>query len=64
MSKICDICCESNNQSTRAKITCEYADCQYSACKACTRTYLVGTTSDHNCMKCKKVRSDQFLVKN
>jgi hypothetical protein len=64
MSKICDICCENYNQSTRAKITCEYADCQYSACKACTRTYLVGTTSDPNCMNCKKIWSDQFLVKN
>ena len=64
MSKTCDICCENYNQSTRAKITCEYADCQYSACKNCVRTYLVGTTSDPNCMNCKKVWSDQFLVKN
>jgi hypothetical protein len=64
MSKTCDICCENYNQSTRAKIICEYADCQYSACKNCVRTYLVGTTSDPNCMNCKKVWSDQFLVKN
>lgn len=64
MSKICDICCENYNQSTRAKITCEYVDCQYNACKNCVRTYLVGTTSDPNCMNCKKIWSDQFLVKN
>ena len=64
MNKICDICCENYNQSTRAKITCEYADCQYTACKSCIRTYLVGTTSDPNCMNCKKIWSDQFLVKN
>lgn len=64
MSKTCDICCENYNQSTRAKIICEYADCQYSACKNCVRTYLIGTTSDPNCMNCKKVWSDQFLVKN
>lgn len=64
MSKICGICCENYNNSTHAKVTCEYIDCQYHACKTCIRTYLVGTASDPNCMNCKKNWSEQFLVTN
>jgi len=64
MSKTCEICCENYNNSLHAKVTCEYGDCQYAACKTCVRTYLVGTTCDPNCMNCKKTWSEQFLVKN
>lgn len=64
MLKTCGICCENYNNSLHAKVTCEYGDCQYAACKTCVRTYLVGTTCDPNCMNCKKTWSEQFLVKN
>lgn len=64
MSKTCGICCENYNNSTHTKVTCEYNDCKYDACKTCIRTYLVGTSSDPNCMNCKKTWTEQFLVKN
>ena len=64
MLNSCVICCETYNNSTHAKILCEYVDCQKEACKTCVRTYLVGTTSDPNCMHCKKTWSEEFIVKN
>ena len=64
MSKTCEICCENYNNSTHAKVRCEYIDCQYDACKTCVRTYLIGTSQDPNCMKCNKTWSEDFIVKN
>ena len=60
MSNQCNICCEMYNHSNHSKIICEYTDCQYNACKTCVRTYLIGTTEDPNCMKCKKIWSEQL----
>ena len=60
----CDICCEKYNKSTRKEVNCEYVDCGFSVCKICVRTYLIGTTADPNCMKCKKPWSEKFLVEN
>ena len=64
MSNLCDICCESYNNSTHSRVICEYVDCQYNACKSCVRIYLIGTTQDPNCMKCKKIWNEQFMVQN
>ena len=64
MANICGICCETYNKSTHSKVSCEYADCKYDACKACVRMYLTSTTQDPNCMNCKKTWSEEFLVKN
>ena len=64
MNDVCGICCENYNFSTHTRIICEFADCQYNACKMCIRTYLVSTTVDPNCMTCKKLWSDQFVITN
>lgn len=58
----CPICCEQFNNSTKKKITCIDNSCAFSACKSCTRIYLLGTTADPHCMNCKKEFSDEFLV--
>lgn len=58
----CQICCDSFNNSTKKKITCNDNECGFSACKTCVRTYLLGTTADPHCMNCKKEFSDEFLV--
>jgi len=58
----CAICAEKYNNSTHKSIVCEYGDCNFSACKACIRTYLLNTTTDPNCMNCKKVWTENFIV--
>ena len=60
--KDCAICTEKYNNSTLKQIPCEYGDCNFSACKACVRTYLLSTTTDPHCMECKKVWTEQFIV--
>ena len=60
----CQICCEDYNKTTRKEVVCCFTDCKYSACKGCIRTYLLGTTNDPNCMNCKKVWDQNFLIKN
>ena len=62
--KCCDICCEAYNKSNHKDIKCEYSDCEFSVCKTCVRTYLIGTTADPSCMKCKKPWTEKFLVTN
>ena len=47
------------------KIACEHAGaCEFEACKACVRKYILGTTADPNCMQCNKAWSDKFLVQH
>jgi hypothetical protein len=59
----CDVCCMPFNLSTRKRITCEHdSACSFASCKTCVRTYLLGTTSDPNCMSCSKPWSDKFLT--
>lgn len=60
----CEICCEKYNLSTRKQVKCEYTDCNFSSCKTCIRTYLLGTTADPSCMNCKKPWAEKFLVEN
>ncbi len=62
MEKECAICATKYNNSTLKQIPCEYGDCNFSACKACIRTYLLGTTTDPHCMECKKVWTEEFIV--
>uniref|UniRef100_A0A6C0IIX7 RING-type domain-containing protein n=1 Tax=viral metagenome TaxID=1070528 RepID=A0A6C0IIX7_9ZZZZ len=58
----CAVCAEKCNNSTHKAILCEYGDCNFTACKACVRTYLLNTTTDPHCMMCKKVWTEQFIV--
>lgn len=62
-NKECAVCCEAFNKTTHTRIACEHNGvCAFEACKACVRTYLLGTTSDPNCMQCNKAWSDKFLA--
>jgi hypothetical protein len=61
----CVVCCTEFNKNTQAPIPCEHnGACAFVACKKCVRTYLLGTTTDPNCMQCNKTWSDKFLTKN
>lgn len=63
MDNTCPCCCEDYNKSTRIPVPCEHGSCNFVCCKQCTRTYLLGTTSDPHCMQCKKAWSDGFFVR-
>jgi hypothetical protein len=60
----CAICCDKYNLSTKKPVKCEYTDCEFSCCKTCVRTYLLGTTADPHCMNCKKSWNEKFIVEN
>lgn len=64
MAEACPICCETFNRSDKAPVCCEQGDCEWTACKACTRQYLLGTTQDPHCMNCRKTWSQEYLVTN
>ena len=51
-NKICAICCENYNKSTRHKATCP--SCQFQVCRTCIRTYLMGRSDDAHCLKCNR----------
>ena len=54
----CAVCCLAFNKKTRSIVPC---GCNYQACKTCVQTYLLGTTTDPNCMNCNIAWSDKFL---
>ena len=61
----CAVCCEEFNNTINTQISCEHSGvCSFDACKACVKTYLLGITTDPNCMKCNKAWSDKFIAKN
>lgn len=61
----CSVCCEQFNKLANVKISCEHNGvCSFDACKTCVKTYLLGTTSDPNCMQCNKGWSDKFIAAN
>lgn len=60
----CAICCEKYNLSNHKEVICLFSDCNFSNCKSCVQTYLLGTTSDPHCMNCNKGWEQKFLVSN
>lgn len=62
MASTCDICCEAFNRSTRESIECMYGECDFKACKACMRQYLLGNNGEPHCMSCKQIWSNNFMV--
>jgi hypothetical protein len=63
--KECVVCCEVFNNTTNVQVACEHSGvCDYEACSACIKTYLVGISTDPNCMQCNKAWSDKFLAKH
>ena len=61
VGKECNICYDIMNKSTRLEINCP--SCEYSCCRRCIRTYLMGTTSAANCPSCNKVWERDFTQK-
>ena len=59
----CPICLEKYNKALKSEVKCHFDDCNYSACKECTRTYLTGTVKEPHCMKCRK-KWDLEFTKN
>lgn len=41
-----------------------YGECDFQACKACMRQYLLGTNGEPHCMSCKRVWTKNFMVMN
>lgn len=60
----CGVCCDQYNRSTKSVVCCRFDDCNYSACKECVRTYLINTTAEPHCMKCRKKWDLEFLKAN
>ena len=63
MTDQCFCCAQEYNNSTRKKITCPFG-CEFSSCKECVRTFLLGSASDPKCMNCNKAFDDKFLADN
>lgn len=62
MESICPICIESFDKSSKSPIRCPNGECNFTACKECTRTYLLSTTKDPCCMKCNHKFPTDFSV--
>ena len=62
MASECPICLEHFNKSLHKEIKCGF--CDYSACKTCTRKYLVSTHLEPHCMNCKKSWEQNFVIRN
>ena len=60
----CQICCEKYNQQLRSCVSCPNAECSFTACKTCVRTYIMNSTSDPHCMNCRKTWDQDFIVLN
>ncbi len=58
--KICAICCEEFNRSTRAEVACPA--CPLKACRTCVRHYVSNTPNLPHCMGCKNRWERDFLV--
>lgn len=56
----CNICCDTYNMSTRAKVICSY--CDFGACRTCCETYVL-SESLPKCLnsKCNKEWSRKFI---
>jgi len=55
----CTVCCDKYNKTQRVKVTCPH--CDYEACKTCIQTYLLSTTEEPHCMKCKHEHDREFI---
>jgi len=52
METSCVVCCESYTSFQRRAVACP--QCNYTACAACVRRYLVSQTEGLSCMACRK----------
>lgn len=56
----CPVCVDPYTDVKRLRVTCAY--CDYEACQTCYRTYILGSTQDAHCMKCRKAWTHEFLA--
>jgi Hom_end-associated Hint/LAGLIDADG-like domain len=57
----CNVCAEKFNKTSRCKVTCR---CDYNACRACIKTYLLSKSEDAHCMSCKVGWDRKFMADN
>lgn len=62
MSKVCGVCCEKFTKAQRKPVQCLH--CDYIVCAACMRQYVLGTTTDPDCMACHNQFDREFLIEN
>ena len=58
MSKVCEICAESFNKTSRAVVKCV---CDFECCRSCAKVYLLGRAEDASCMSCKVSWGRKFM---
>jgi len=57
----CNICAEKYNKSNRVKVICR---CEFEACRACIKKYLLRKVEDIHCMLCKIGWDRKFMTEN
>ena len=56
----CSCCCEDfGSRGDALPVCCQY--CEFTVCKECQKTYVLGSPSDMHCMSCKKEWSDEHV---
>ena len=60
----CFVCTEPFNLKDKKKVKCGNPSCEFSACKSCTRQYLLNTVNDIHCMNCKQAWDQTFVILN
>ncbi len=59
MTEECHICCEKFNKSNHKNIDCGF--CDLNCCRTCVQSYLLSTSNDAHCMKCKHEWNREFI---
>ena len=60
----CACCADTFTLGLRKPVRCPNSECGFTACKSCTRTYLLSTTEAPHCMNCKVAWNQRFLVEH
>lgn len=55
----CEVCCEKYNNSNHKKVECPF--CDLKSCRTCSQTYMLSTTEEPHCMKCKHAHNREFV---
>lgn len=58
----CEVCVEKLNRSTRKAICC--SKCEYTVCRTCCETYILGSGKIAGCMNCKVTWDQKFLTES